>query len=114
MNFWILWSCLPLLLLLVPRFKQKLLSSNKSIIIIAFIPVVNFIRSLDYTSAGYGFSLRILMPGIFILSAIFIATVDIKPIKFIFLVIISLKLLDFAVGPGARYLIQSPQKLFQQ
>jgi len=113
MNFWILWSCLPLLLLLIPKFKQKLFSSNKSLIIISFIPVVNFIRSLDYTSAGYGFSLRILMPGIFILSAIFISTFNIKPIKFIFLALISLKsLLDFAVGPGARYLIQSPIKTF--
>lgn len=111
MNFWILWSCLPLLLLLILGFNKKLLSSNKSLIFIGLIPVINYIKSLEYTSAGYGFSLKVLMPGIFILSAILISTIDIKPIKFIFLALISLKsILDFAIGPGASYLFQSPLK----
>ena len=111
MIFWILWSCLPLFLLLFPESRQKLINSNKSLILISLFPVINFIRSLSYTSAGYGFSLKILMPSIFILSAIFIATVDIKPIKFLFLALISIKsILDFAVGPGVRYLVQSPIK----
>ena len=111
MNFWILWSCLPLVLLLIPRFYQKLVVLNKSLIIIALMPLIIYIRAIGSSSAGYGNQFKVLMPGIFILSALFIAIVDIKPIKFFLLALISVKsILDFAVGPGARYLLQSPMK----
>ncbi len=103
MIFWIIWSCLPLLILLVPRFNKKLFASNKSLIILSTIPLILYIKAIGASPAGYGFQFKVLMPGIFILSAIFIAIIDIKPIKFFLLVLISFKsILDFAVGPGAR------------
>lgn len=106
--FWSFWFSMPLALFLSPQARHRWSNLNYQILFLALLAVPLFIRSMAWTSGGFGFALKVLMPGLFLAMAALLSIIDERPWVVGVLSVLMIKsLLDVSV-PGARYLARSP------
>jgi hypothetical protein len=106
--FWSFWLSMPLALFLSPQARHRWSNLNYQILFLALLAIPLFIRSMAWTSGGYGFALKVLMPGLFLAMAVLLSILDETPWVVGVLSVLMIKsLFDMSV-PGAKYLIQSP------